>query len=98
MALKDKVVLITGGASGIGEAVTRRFIQEGAKVSIIGRSKETLAKMKGEFGEKHPYLSGRCKQIRRTMKQAVKATVEQFGKLDVFVAMQACSMDLPNLP
>ncbi|MED3987098.1 SDR family oxidoreductase, partial [Peribacillus simplex] len=30
MALKDKVVLITGGNSGIGEAVTRRFIQEGA--------------------------------------------------------------------
>ncbi|MCM3674504.1 SDR family NAD(P)-dependent oxidoreductase [Peribacillus simplex] len=51
MALKDKVVLITGGASGIGEAVTRRFIQEGAKVSIISRSKDTLAKMKEEFGE-----------------------------------------------
>ncbi|WP_434169413.1 SDR family NAD(P)-dependent oxidoreductase [Peribacillus frigoritolerans] len=85
MALKDKVVWITGGASGIGEAVTRRFIQEGAKVSIIGRSKDTLAKMKEEFGENILTYQGDISKYEDN-EQAVQATVEQFGKLDVFVA------------
>lgn len=85
MVLKDKVVLITGGASGIGEAVTRRFIQEGAKVSIIGRSIDKLAKMKEEFGENILTYQGDVSKYEDN-EQAVQATVEQFGKLDVFVA------------
>ncbi|MED3564051.1 SDR family NAD(P)-dependent oxidoreductase [Bacillus xiapuensis] len=85
MVLKDKVVLITGGASGIGEAVTRRFIQEGAKVGIIGRSKEKLAKMKEEFGENIVTYQGDVSKYEDN-EQAVQATVEQYGKLDVFIA------------
>lgn len=84
MALKDKVVLITGGASGIGEAVTRRFIQEGAKVGIIGRSKEKLVKMKEEFGENIVTCQGDVSKYEDN-EQAVQATVEKFGKLDVFI-------------
>ncbi|MED1470988.1 SDR family NAD(P)-dependent oxidoreductase [Bacillus salipaludis] len=85
MVLKDKVVLITGGASGIGEAVTRRFIQEGAKVGIIGRSKEKLVKMKEEFGENIVTCQGDVSKYEDN-EQAVQATVEKFGKLDVFIA------------
>lgn len=85
MVLKDKVVLITGGSSGIGEAVTRRFIQEGAKVAIIGRSKEKLEKMKKEFGEHILTCQGDV-SLYEDNEKAVQATVEQFGKLDVFIA------------
>ncbi|MFP7296244.1 SDR family NAD(P)-dependent oxidoreductase [Neobacillus niacini] len=85
MALKDKVVLITGGASGIGEAVTRRFIQEGAKVSIIGRSIEQLVKMKDEFGEDILTFQGDVSKYEDN-EQAVQSTVRKFGKLDVFIA------------
>ncbi|MDQ6597253.1 SDR family NAD(P)-dependent oxidoreductase [Bacillus salipaludis] len=85
MDLKDKVVLITGGASGIGEAVTRRFIQEGAKVGIIGRSKEKLVKMKEEFGENIVTCQGDVSKYEDN-EQAVQATVGKFGKLDVFIA------------
>ncbi|WP_129690734.1 SDR family NAD(P)-dependent oxidoreductase [Gottfriedia acidiceleris] len=85
MLLKDKVVLITGGASGIGAAVTRRFIQEGAKVSIIGRSLETLEQMKEEFNDNLLIIQGDVSKYEDN-ERAVKATVEQFGKLDVFIA------------
>ena len=34
-SLKDKVVLVTGGASGIGEAIVKNFLEQGSKVAFI---------------------------------------------------------------
>ena len=42
MKLKDKVALITGGGTGIGTAIARRFVSEGARICITGRRKELL--------------------------------------------------------
>src|SRR4030042_2071621 len=45
MDLKGKVAIITGGGTGIGEAITRRFVADGAKVCITGRRQEMLDKV-----------------------------------------------------
>jgi len=42
---KGKVVIVTGSASGIGEATARRFVAEGAKVVLVDRNKDTLEKV-----------------------------------------------------
>jgi len=34
-SLKDKVVLVTGGASGIGESIVKKFLEQGSKVAFI---------------------------------------------------------------
>jgi len=47
--LKAKRVLITGGASGIGAATARRFLDEGAKVIVLDNNPEALAKIKSEL-------------------------------------------------
>jgi NAD(P)-dependent dehydrogenase (short-subunit alcohol dehydrogenase family) len=52
MRLKDKVILITGSTTGIGEGMARIFIQEGACVVVHGTREEAAKKLVGEIGEK----------------------------------------------
>ena len=47
--LKDKRVLITGGAGGIGLATARRFLEEGARVVLLDRDREALARVEAEI-------------------------------------------------
>ncbi len=47
--LKGKKTLITGGASGIGAAITERFLNEGAKVIVLGRNSAKLEAIRKEF-------------------------------------------------
>lgn len=51
--LNGHKILITGGSRGIGYALAKRFIAEGAEVVIVGRSEETLQKVVDELGCKY---------------------------------------------
>ena len=48
--LKDKRILVTGGTKGIGYAMAKKFVSEGAKVMITGRKEETLKSVADELG------------------------------------------------
>ena len=50
-SLKNKVVLVTGGASGIGESITRAMIKQGAKVGFLDFDEEAATKLLNELGE-----------------------------------------------
>ena len=85
MRLNNKVALITGGTSGIGEATALLFAKEGAEVVITGRNRERGAevvhKIK-EVGSGASFLhadvssAGDCRR-------AVEETKEEFGRLDI---------------
>ena len=51
MRFKDKVALVTGGNRGIGKAIAKKFVGEGARVAIIGRDKEALKDAEQELGD-----------------------------------------------
>ena len=54
--LKGKKVVITGGGSGLGFAMAKKFISEGAKVVISGRNEKKLKKAVSELGDNSHYL------------------------------------------
>ncbi|TFG23621.1 MAG: glucose 1-dehydrogenase [Promethearchaeota archaeon] len=80
--LDDKVVIITGGASGIGKASVRLFIEEGARV-IFGDIQDERGKaLAEELGSNAIYLHTNVR-IESEIKAAIDFTVEKFGRLDV---------------
>lgn len=82
MRLKDKVALITGGASGIGKATAQRFAEEGAQVVICDVSEEAGQAVAEEIG-------GDFYQVDVTDRDAVQAwvddVVETHGRVDILV-------------
>lgn len=82
--LEGQVALITGGTSGLGLAVASRFLNEGAKVVVTGRSTETARKAKETLGEKALVITGDVSRLEDN-KQAIKMAVETFGKIDILV-------------
>ena len=86
-ALKNRVVLITGGGTGIGRATALRFAAEGAKIMVAGRRKEqlenTVELIKQSGGEADYFIADVSKWD--DSKKMVEATVKKFGSLDTLV-------------
>src|SRR5262252_1388445 len=85
MRLKDKVALITGGTSGIGEATALLFAEEGAKIAITGRDETRGHAVTVKILE----AGGRAIFIRTDVrksdecKRAVNETISSFGRVDI---------------
>lgn len=85
MKLDNKVVLITGGNSGIGLATARLFVAEGARVAITGRNPKTLQQAAKALGEGVLALQADVTDVEAT-ERAVDTLTKQWGKLDVLFA------------
>ena len=80
--LQDKVAVITGGTSGIGEATAELFISEGAKVVICGRSEEKGAAIADQLGDACQFITAdvmREEDIAKTIGFAA----DTFGGIDI---------------
>ena len=85
MNFAGKVVLLTGGSSGIGKRTAEKFAQLGASVSLNGRNKENLEKVaNGCEGQKPFIVAGDITNPEDT-KRVLEETIKKFGKLDVLV-------------
>jgi len=80
---KDKVTVITGGASGIGLALAERFAKEGAKVVISDLNEKAVNTKATEIGAVAIVANvGKEEDI----KLLVESTLAQFGRIDLFVS------------
>jgi NAD(P)-dependent dehydrogenase (short-subunit alcohol dehydrogenase family) len=85
--LEGKVAIITGATGGIGEATARLYLDQGAKVMLVGRSQEklnaTIKKLGG--GENIAQAIAEADNEQQTA-DAVQATIDAFGGVDILMA------------
>ncbi|MGV3467071.1 MAG: SDR family NAD(P)-dependent oxidoreductase [Heyndrickxia sp.] len=96
MKLENKVAIVTGGASGIGEASVRIFAEEGAKVVIADFSErgKQLSEELNEKGYDTLFIKTDVTN-EEDIKRMVAETVNQYGKLDILYANAGVADDAP---
>jgi meso-butanediol dehydrogenase/(S,S)-butanediol dehydrogenase/diacetyl reductase len=82
---EGKVVIVTGAGSGIGAGTARRFLQEGAFVTLNGRREHKLRETIAGFDAAKSLVHPGDVSDEDYMKRLVGDTIDQFGKLDVLV-------------
>ena len=84
MELKEKVAIVTGGASGLGEACARRFALEGANIGILDVDEEKGNRLAAELGAQAIYCRTDVTS-EKSVQAAVDKTVEKFGGIQVVI-------------
>lgn len=87
MRLKNKVAIITGATGGIGKATAKRFLEEGARVMLVGRSEQKLKETLEQLGSGSDvaYCVADAADEKANA-AAVAKTVGKFGGLDIMLA------------
>jgi NAD(P)-dependent dehydrogenase (short-subunit alcohol dehydrogenase family) len=84
MPLTDKVVLVTGSTTGIGEAIARRCVQQGARVMLHGRDVERGTAIANELGSQAAFHAEDLSEP-TAPPRVIEAALKAFGKLDGLV-------------
>ena len=82
MQLEDKVAVVTGAASGFGEAIARRYAREGARVVIADLNDQTGGRIADEIGGAYVHADVSDRDDVRAM---VRTAVDRYGRLDTMV-------------
>jgi 3-oxoacyl-[acyl-carrier protein] reductase len=82
--LKDKVAIVTGAGSGMGEAIAVTYAREGAKVAVLDVNEQAAQRVAAAIGASAAAVA--CDVTRRDdLDRAVAATLKTFGKVDILV-------------
>ena len=98
--LKNKVAIVTGGTRGIGFAIVKKYLENGATVVLFGSRQETVDKAVAALKAENPDwpVSGACPDLfdAKAVEDAVNAVREQYGHVDVLVNNAGISDSMPT--
>lgn len=97
MQFKDKVVLITGAAGGIGIAAAKAFAKEGAKLALVDLKNEAITKAAESIDSKDILLLTANVAKEEEVENYVKKTKEQYGRIDVFINNAGINGEFKNI-
>lgn len=87
--LKGKVAVVTGGTRGIGYAIVKKYLENGAKVVLFGSRQETVDKALASLREENPQweVSGYAPDLmdEKAVKELIEKIKEQYGRIDILV-------------
>jgi len=84
MQLKGKIAIVTGAATGIGESVVRRYLNEGAKVVVVDvKPKSELEATYADADKSYLLLLQADVTNRDSIEGIVRSTIDQFGHVDI---------------
>jgi len=92
--MENKVVIITGGSSGIGKAMAIEFGKKGSKILITGRNKEELEKAVSEIGSQGIDIRGFQADVSREEdnRRMAETAIAAYGRIDVLINNAGISM------
>lgn len=82
---EDKVIIVTGAGSGIGEATARQFSNEGATVVLVGRTKKKLDKIAASLPAERTMVQPCDISDEKAVKELLSAVIKKFRRLDTLV-------------
>jgi len=86
MQLKDKVAIVTGASSDIGQGIVTKFVKEGAKVILVARDLEKLEHTRKNVGSEESTASISCDLTDESqVLQTVNQIMNTYGKIDILV-------------
>ena len=87
--LKNKVAVVTGGTRGIGFAIVKTYLQNGAKVAVFGSRQETVEKALAKLREENPAwdVTGGWPDLGQyaQVEAAIAEVKAHYGRIDIFV-------------
>jgi len=84
MRLQNKIILVTGSTTGIGEAIARRVVDEGASVILHGRDADRGRAVAADLGDRAELVISDLSDAAAPA-QTVQAAIRRFGRLDAVV-------------
>src|SRR5688572_30733405 len=83
--IKDKVVIVTGAAGGLGDMVSTIFLKAGAKLALLDQDQAALSKLSFQLNHPNVFTYPTDVSDLNSITNAINATIDHYAKIDILI-------------